>query len=114
MPRPRSFSLGPFTNEIRWPARIGKAKSPDPETELVGLCVAAKHRVEVARSQDPQEQRSTLVHEMIHMALAPTLLQSMAGWDDETEEAVVLALEGPLFELFARPENEPVRRWLEG
>jgi hypothetical protein len=75
-------------------------------------------RVLVATKHDgskisPQQQRVTAVHELLHAAFHGSSISALKDqWNDDIEEAVCLALEGPLLELFTRPENGPARRWL--
>lgn len=105
MKRPSKVTLGPHTHKIEWPAKIKKGK--------LGLTHRYRNRIEVSRDQPLTQQQSTVLHEIVHAIFCDGPATLFAGWSDETEEAIVLALESRLLEVFTRPENEPLRRWLE-
>ena len=104
--RPTCLVLGPHTHTIVWPdKRIGKKG-------LLGRADLVFGGIEVTKAQGPTQQGSTLIHEFLHQAFYDTPVHHFAGWNDEVEEAIIATLEGPLLELFVRPENRPIVRWL--
>jgi len=54
------------------------------------------------KKSNPKAMRSTIMHEVIHMAIAHAGLQELlAGISDYTEETLVCALENSLFPIYS-------------
>ena len=95
---PHRFSVH-FVDECSKKKRVGEAN-------LVA------NTISVRNDQSPSQLRSTVLHEIVHHVLWNTGGRHVDGWSEDIEEAVCCTLEGPLLELFTRPENEPLREWL--
>ena len=99
--RPTSVTLGPHTFALEFVEEMS-------QKGLLGKAHRVEGTVEISTQQAPSVMRSTVLHELIHQAL----WAHGSRLKKKDEEAVCLALEGPLLELFARPENAALRKWL--
>ena len=97
--------IGAHTHSIHFVEKCSKKRR-------VGEADMVRNTISLRDDQAASQLRSTLLHEIIHHALYASATQHVEGWTKEIEEAVCCSLEGPLLELFARPENGPVRDWL--
>lgn len=98
--------IGPHTYSIEFVEAL-------PKKRLIGVADRQNNTVKVVADQAESQVRSTLLHELLHQAFWSSIVRHMDGWSDDLEEAAVTALEGPLLELFARPENKALRDWLK-
>ena len=103
---PESVSLGPHRYTIEIAQQIGKKRNK------LGEADRTRNLIRLLDDQAPSQQRSTLLHEILHQALWQSAVRFLDGFSDELEEAFIVAAEGHLLELFTRPENAPVREWL--
>ena len=109
MKRPTEVHLGAHKHRINWPAKLIGKKG---DRKLMGRAHRMHNVIEVSTHPGFTQQQSTLIHEILHMAFYDTPVHHFAGWNDDVEEAVIATIEGPLLELFQRPENKRARRWL--
>ena len=104
MSRPKTVTFGAVTWRIKYTRDLGERR---------GQTDQAEHRIDLATyGMQPLAKRKTLVHELVHAALTESPVTALPAWEDSLEEAVCLALEGPILELFQRRKNRGVRRWL--
>lgn len=105
--RPSSVTVGAHRHPIFWTDKRISKKG------LLGRAHRVHGGIEVTKDQSLTQQGSTLIHEILHHAFYDGPTAHFAGWNDEVEEAVIAAVEGKLLELFVRPENRPVVKWLK-
>lgn len=109
MPRPRHADIGPHRIKITWAAERWPDDN-DPDAFRVGECEMLANTIKVATDQAPTQQAGTVIHELLHASIHQSNLRCMAGWSSETEEAIILALEPKILEIFTR--NPRLVAWL--
>ena len=106
MKRPTHLAHGPHLTPITWTDKRITKKN------LLGEADRVRGLIRITTDQSSTQERSTLIHEYLHMAFYDSPAAHFAGWNDEVEEAIIWILESKILELFQRPENEPARKYL--
>lgn len=99
--------LGPHALSVHVVEHLSKKKR-------VGESDFVQNTICLRNDQSASNLRSTLMHEVVHHIAVLHGLRLHDGWSEDLEEAVCIAFEGPMLELFTRPENAPLREWLQG
>jgi hypothetical protein len=103
---PDRVVLGPHIYSIEYVEEIPGSKKRIGESHRIS------NRILVRNDQSESNLRSTTIHEIVHQAIWQSPMRFLTGWTDELEEALIVALEPHLLELFTRKENRPLRDWL--
>jgi len=90
MPRPKTVRLDPFTYKVTFVTIL---------PEAVGHSATDVGEIQVSESQTEENQRSTLVHEILHAIIGQGLREFLREPDPKFEEQIVALLEPRLFGL---------------
>lgn len=99
--------IGPHVYSVHFMEALSKKRR-------VGEADVVQNTICLRNDQSASKMRSTLLHETCHQVCYERGLRNVDGWSEDLEEAVCVAFEGPLLELFTRSENGPLREWLQG
>ena len=93
--RPKSISILGKQFKIEYKAKIGKSKDIYGETHV------HERRIEIRSDQAGDAFEDTLLHEVIHSILGAAGVSELIK-DGDLEEAIVIALENGLSQLYRR------------